>query len=121
MSTAYYIVLDDDEPGFDSFVDGKILTKQLRAVNKIAETCGLKALDEYAFQDLSEFGGPDIDAEWFEGSEGVRWTSAVLAHLREHPGSVRDADQVIDDLQDYQRVFEEADKRGIKWHLELDF
>ena len=34
---------------------------------------------------------------------------------------VQDAEKITDDLKDYQRVLEEAGKRGLKWHLELDF
>lgn len=121
MSAAYFIVLDSDEPGFDSFVDGKMLTKRVRAVNKIAKRLGLKMFEEYAFQDLSEFGGPDIEPEWFDGTEGANWTSAILQQLRDNPKAVPDIDAVIKDLEDYLRVFEEADKRGLMWHLELDF
>ncbi len=121
MSTAYFIVLDSDDPGFDPFVDGKMLTKRLRAVNKIAKRIGLKELEEYAYQDLSEFGGPELEPAWFDGSEGVNWTSAILQQLRDNPKAIPDIDAVIEDLEDYLSVFEETDKRGLKWHLELDF
>ena len=121
MSTAYFIVLDSEEPGFDPFVDGKLLTKRLRAVNKIARSLGLKQFDDYAFQDLSDFGGPDLEPEWFDASEGRSWATGILQHIRENPKAVKDVDEVAADLADYVRVFEEADKRGLKWHLELDF
>ncbi len=121
MSTAYFIVLDSEEPGFDPFVDGKVLTKRLGAVNKIARSLGLKQLEDYAFQDLSDFGGPELELKWFDAIEGKSWASGILQHLRENPNAVKDVDEVAADLADYVRVFEEADKRGLKWHLELDF
>lgn len=121
MSTAYFIVLNSDEPGFDAFVDGKMLTRQLAAVNKIACSLGLKQFEDYTFQDLSEFGGPDLDPEWFDAAEGKDWATGILDHIREHPESVRDSEAVAEDLEDYVRVFSEAGKRGLKWHLELDF
>ena len=121
MSTAYFIVLDSEEPGFDPFVDGKLLTKRLRAVNKIARSLGLKQFEDYAFQDLSDFGGPELEPEWFEAIEGKSWASRILQHIRENPKAVKDDDEVAADLADYVRVFEEAEKRGLKWHLELDF
>ena len=121
MSTAYFIVLSHEEPGFDAFVDGKMLTKQLRAVNKVARGLGLKQFEDYAFQDLSDFGGPNLEPEWFDAVEGKVWASTMLEHIRENPKAVKDADAVAADLSDYASVFEEADKRGLKWHLELDF
>ena len=120
MSTAYFIVLDCDDPGFDSFVDGKMLTKYLDDVNEAAARLGLKALEDYAFQDLSEFGGPDMEIEWFEAAEGADWVSSVIQELRSNPDPIRELEAVVEDLEDYLRVFNEAGERGLKWHLELD-
>jgi len=121
MSTAYFIVLDSEEPGFDAFVDGKVLTKQVRAVNKVAHGLGLKQFEDYAFQDLSDFGGPDMEPQWFDAAEGKSWASKIREYIRENPDSVKDADAVAADLADYISVFQEAGNRGLKWHLELDF
>lgn len=121
MSTAYFIVLDNDDAGFDAFVDGKLLTKHLDAVNRVATGLGLKHFEDYANQDLSEFGGPDMPPVWFDAAEGVAWVEAVMGKLRETPLATGDDEAIIDDLEDYRRVFREAGERGLKWHLELDF
>lgn len=121
MSTAYFIVLDKDEPGFDAFVDGKIMTRHLQQVNAVAKNLGLKQFEDYAFQDLSEFGGPEMEPVWFSADEGVSWASAILESIREDPSAVSESDAVSEDLEDYIRVFREAAARGIRWHLELDF
>ena len=121
MSTAYFVVLNSDDPGFDSFVDGKMLTHRLEAVNAVASQLGLKAFEDYAFQDLSEYGGPDLDVQWFDADEGMNWAGSLRRHLLDNPGAIADADAVVQDLDDYFRVFEEAGKRALKWHLELDF
>jgi len=121
MSVAYFIVLNSDEPGFDSYVDGKMLTQQLDAVNAIAVGLGLKAFEDYAFQDLSEFGGPDMDVQWSDADEGLNWVGSIKQHLQDNPDAIADTGNVVEDLNDYFRVLEEANKRGLKWHLELDF
>lgn len=121
MSTAYFIVLDNDEPDFDVFVDGKMLTKHLDTVNKVEKSLGLKHFEDFACQDFSEFGGPDMEVQWFEAVEGEDWASAIVGKLREEPESILDAAAVINDLEDYLRVFKEAEKQGLRWHLELDF
>ena len=121
MSTAYFIVLDNEDPGFDAFVDGKLLTKHLDAVNQVADDLGLKHFEDYANQDLSEFGGPDMPPVWFEPSEGVAWVETLMARLRDKPLSTGDDEAILEDLEDYLRVFREAAERGFRWHLELDF
>ena len=93
MSTAYFIVLDNEEPGFDAFVDGKVLTRHLDTVNAIARTLGLKQFEDYAFQDLSEFGGPDLEAEWFDAAEGRDWATKILQHLQANPEAVKDIER----------------------------
>jgi len=121
MSVAYFVVFNCDDPGFDSFVDGKMLTHRLEEVNAIATRLDLKAFEDYAFQDLSEYGGPDMEVQWFDAQEGMQWISSIRRHLDDNPGAIKDADAVVEDLDDYFQVFEEAEKRGLKWHLELDF
>ncbi len=121
MSTAYFVVLDTDDPGFDTFVDGKVLTKRLSEVNKLALRLGLKVFEDYAFQDLSEFGGPDMEPVWFDAQEGIRWASMIAKELNQEGNAIKDAEAVIGDLEDFLRVFREADQQGLKWHLELDF
>jgi len=121
MSTAYFIVLNHDDPGFDSFVDGKILASNIERINEISERLGLKEFEEYAFQDLSEFGGPDMAPQWFEASEGTHWVSNVMRYLRDNADDIADAKAILEDLEDYMRVFTEAGNRGLRWHLELDF
>ncbi len=121
MSVAYFVVLNADDPGFDPFVDGKTFTKHLDRINQLAATIGLPAFEDYASQDLSEFGVSDEGDTWFEPGEGISWVEAVASHLRGDPSAVAESEAVIEDLEDYLRVFREADKRGLQWHLELDF
>ena len=87
----------------------------------MADSLGLKRFEDYASQDLIEFGGPEMEPVWFDASEGVEWASALLLRLRENPTSGKEMSGVIEDLEDYVRVFSEARKRGLRWHLKLDF
>jgi hypothetical protein len=67
----FFRVLDGDDAEFDSDVDGKGLTQQLGAVNGVADKPGLRRFEDCAFQDLSDFGGPELQPQWFEATEGV--------------------------------------------------
>lgn len=121
MSVAYFVVLNTDDPGFDPFVDGKVFTKHLDRINRIATAQGLQVFEDFAAQDLTGFGGPENGDSWFEPKDGIAWVVAVAEQLRDDPGAVADTDDVLEDLDDYLRVFREADQRGLRWHLELDF
>ncbi len=121
MSVAYFVVLNVDDPGFDPFVDGKVFTRHLDRINRIAATLGLPAFEDFGSQDLSEFGGPEGGDTWFEPGEGIRWVEALTACLRGDTGLVEECAAILEDLEDYLRVFREADQRGLQWHLELDF
>ena len=120
MSVAYFIALDTDDPGFDAFVDGKMLTKHLSHINRVAQQLGLKQFEDYASQDLSEFGGPAMEETWFEPSEGLQWAETLNNYLQQHPEAVEDREAVLDDLDDYIVAFRQAESLGHQWHLELD-
>ena len=119
MSVAYFVVVDAVDPGFDTFVDGKMITKHLELVDALAEQAGLQRLDGFAAQDLSDFGGPDTSDVWFAPEDGVAWATAMLDAVA--AGSLPDKAGILDDLRGYLRVFEKAKNSGLRWHLELDF
>lgn len=121
MSLAYFIVVDHEDPGFDTFVDGKVLTRNIDAVNTVAAGLGQKSFDDYLSQDLTEFGLEAAEPAWFEAAEGIAWITALKDHVAAHPETVQDAAGVIEDLDAFRRVLEEAERRKIRWHLELDF
>ena len=121
MSVAYFITVNSEDPGFDVFVDGKTLARELETVNRIASELGLNAVEDFAAQDLSDFGGPDSSDTWFDASEGVQWASAIRERLDSDLNVSAGDDALIEDIDDYLRVLREAEKRSLKWRLELDF
>jgi hypothetical protein len=47
MGAAYFIVLDQKDPGFDTMVNGKSLSKEAKRLERIAKSLGVRALDDY--------------------------------------------------------------------------
>ena len=131
MSAAYFVVLEEPNPGFNTFVNGKALAKAATNINRIARMLGLKTLEEYVSADLTEyfddeeddFHGTVADAHivWFDPDEGLDWATKIAAYIEENPGDVHDADHVTEDLVEYQELFRNAVESGIRWHLEVDF
>jgi hypothetical protein len=82
MGVAYFIVLDNPDPGFDPFVNGKAIAGEAKRISKVASSLGLKTPDEYvsmggdeAASMAEEFGiGDDVQAlpeQWFDADEGL--------------------------------------------------
>jgi hypothetical protein len=135
MGAALYIALEPSEPPLDASVDGKalsraegdlaILARQLR-VRPLMDFFSMSA-DEYAAE-AEEFnslaGIPDgrpPEEEWFAAREGLTTVRALLRHLRSHPEAVRFPADVISDLESFELVLQEADHRGVRWHLCVDY
>ena len=144
MGAAYYIVLDSNNTGFDSTVDGKALSRESTRIDAIAKSLGLKELSEYVSMSpdaaLLEMAGllgiedpnelpPENKAaldempaeQWYEASLGHDYATAVGNHIRQNPSSVKDANAVLHDLDSMAKVMEEATKRGLKWHMLVDY
>ena len=132
MSAAYYIVLDNNDPGFDPFANGKFLSKEsdvLAAISELAEQPTLDdfvslAPDESAAM-MEELGGDAGDVEfpperWFSADEGIGWAKAILAEVEKKRSSLKNADGVISDLREYEQVLSQAKAIGAKWHLQVD-
>lgn len=45
MSVAYYIVLDNEEPGFETFVNGKFLAHDANKIDAICKKLGIRKFD----------------------------------------------------------------------------
>ncbi|MCA9146623.1 MAG: hypothetical protein KDB05_27785 [Planctomycetales bacterium] len=144
MGAAYFIVVNSQDPGFDTTVDGKALSRHARQIDAIAIKLGFKSLDEHCSQspddarlqmaDLmgieDEFDLP-ADAEetlknmppeeWYDASHGLDYANKVADHIRQNPTSVKDPDAVLYDLDTMITVLTEAASRGLQWHLQVDF
>lgn len=140
MSLAMYIVLDDPEPGFDTFVDGKALASAADELNALCEEEGLVTLDTFVGQSESEMGAfaqedrdineddgdpwdqdsSDAETDWWDAAEGVAWLHAVMELVEENPDALEDADGVLADMGDFLHVLEKAQAARLRWHFAWD-
>jgi hypothetical protein len=136
MSAAFFIVLDQKAPGFDTMVNGKFLSQDAKRLEKIAKSLGLRPLEEYVSyspeeaQAMMEDMGTDPDEiegmalpeqKWYDPKEGLDWVSKVSAHVQANPSSVKNPKGVLVDLEEYRTVFEQANGVGARWNLQVDF
>ncbi|MFZ6655342.1 hypothetical protein [Undibacterium sp. TJN19] len=131
MSVAYYIVLDSDEANFDSFVDGKAVAHAIEDLNAICEHTGLPILESFVGQsidDLEDMLGEDIELPegesgehvWHTAEAGITYIDALMAAIRNSQHDLAALDDVLEDLQEYKNVLEQAKEADMKWHLALD-
>jgi hypothetical protein len=133
VGVAYFIILDNPQPGFDPFMDGKALARDSRRLARVARALGLRTLDDYAscspadaralMEDLGgEPGDIDLPSEqWYGPDEGLAWAAAVMEHLAANPAAVKDVAAVLDDLRALVDVLAKAKAAGARWHLQIDF
>src|ERR1017187_232949 len=127
MSAALYLVINSDAPGFDTAVNGKALSRsseQLEAAAKELGVTPLMAFFSMSAEELDasveEFGISEEAAakmapeQWFDPDEGLRTVRALL------PAFEADA-KARADLLAFVSVFEEAAKRGLRFHLAVDY
>ena len=129
MSVAYYIVLDNDQPGFDTFVNGKFLAKDAEKLDAICEKMGIPKIDDFtamsedALADLldEDIEWPEGEGEqWFTADEGIAFVMALTEHIKANPETLSHPPEVLEDLAEYAEVFAKAKAIGAKWHLNLD-
>ena len=132
MGAAYFIVLDNTEPGFDPFVNGKAVSREAARLSDVAKSLGLKSPDEYFSMSADEAGSmaAEFDVaddvalpaeQWFPPEEGLTWVAQLRGHLRANPSAVADATAVLSNLAEYERVLSHARRIGAKWHFAVDF
>ncbi|XCN74408.1 MAG: hypothetical protein Q3M24_06595 [Candidatus Electrothrix aestuarii] len=127
MGAAYFIVIDKENVDFDLFVNGKHVAKSSRGLAKFCSQHGLQTIDDFYSQDPSELMEWDEDIEiperevkWFEADIGINWINELVAKLKSE-SSTLSIDPIIEDLNEYKGVLENAKRVDAKWHFTLDF
>jgi len=131
MSLAYYIVLDNENPGFDEFVNGKAIARRAHELDELCERLGLPYLDSFMGQSLAELeellgeplnlpSGNGDTRQWFEPREGLAVVESIIQHMQYHPRPRDDFFELLEDLNEYRTVLQKASEIGARWHLAVD-
>ncbi|MHB0937888.1 MAG: hypothetical protein ACYDCO_22215 [Armatimonadota bacterium] len=128
---ALYIILEQQPPDFDSFVNGKALHNTDLDLDEMAEQLGVPSLMSFFSMgpeeieaefleegDLDEVAVPPL--QWFAAGDGLFTVRALTRHLGEAPGNPAQIDPILSDLREFETVLAEADRRQIRWRLAID-
>lgn len=132
MTAAYFVVLENPDPGFKTYVNGSAVAKAAPNLNRIARMLKVRRIEDFVSQELTEYFDEEEEDDfhgnvaephtvWFDASEGLEWATNIAKYVRENPGDVHDAESVLEDLAEYEELFRNAADAGIRFHFEVDF
>lgn len=130
-----YIVVEGEDPGFDTFVNGQALARNEDALEKLAGHLHVSPLLEFFSADensmalLMEEGGgnpdwlPNLpDPQWYSPADGLASVRALIRLLDETPAALgSETPAVLFELREYERVLRKTEQHGLRWHLAVSW
>ena len=130
-----YIVVEGEDPGYDIFVNGRLLARHEDALERLALSLGVKPLIEFFSADENSMsllieegaGNPEIvrklpPPQWYTGGDGLDTVHALIQALAKEPHQLgSEGPMVLDELQEYARVLGKTEDRGLRWHLAVSW
>jgi hypothetical protein len=135
MAASLYIVVEGEDPGFDTFVNGHALARNEDALERLARRLKTPPLLEYFSADensmalLLEQGASEPEwsqhlpqPQWFEAADGLRTVCALMDFLLSMPAALGSETQpVMLELGEYKKVLTKTDLYGLRWHLAVSW
>ncbi len=127
MGAAFFIVLEQEMDGVDTFIDGKSLSRSIDVLDQAARERGVRPLSEFFSIDAEEatafLEGEGADLDEFELPELQQFSAEVglttVCALLKHPAG--QSEGVKSDLLECQRILRLAAEQKIDWHFEIDY
>jgi hypothetical protein len=134
MAASMYIVVEGEDPGFDTFVNGRSLARHEDALERLALQQGVRPLIEFFSADensmslLIEEGAGNQELlrrlpppQWYAAQDGLNTVRALLAALADPHQLGSDSEQVLSELLEYAQVLEKTMCRKMRWHLAVSW
>jgi hypothetical protein len=135
MAASMYIVVEGDDPGYNIYVNGRVLARYESAIEKLALDLGVKPLLEFFSADensmallIQEGGGnPDLlkrlpPPQWYRPEDGLHTLDALIAALATDPHQFgSEGRELLGELREYETVLRKTAERGHRWHLAVSW
>jgi hypothetical protein len=104
---------------------GKSFARADNELKKICKELKLKPIIEFYGQDQSDLLGegeeiPVEELPWFEPEEGLKTIQGLIHYLNENPNAIKNIEDIIDDLMEFEKALKICRDEDAKWHLALD-
>ncbi len=130
-----YIVVEGEDPGYNIFVNGRLLARYEDALEKLALRLRIRPLIEFFSADENSMallieegaGNPDLltrlpPPQWYHPDDGLITISTLLTSLRDEPCQLgTEGHKVIAELEEFQTVLRKASQHDHRWHLAVSW
>jgi hypothetical protein len=130
-----YIVVEGEDPGFDTFVNGRSLARHEDALERLALRLGVRPLIEFFSADensmslLIEEGAGNAELmrrlpppQWYTPKDGLDTVRVLLLAIEQDPHQLgSEGELVLSELMEYAEVLEKALDRNMRWHLAVSW
>jgi hypothetical protein len=131
MAASLYIVVEGEDPGFDTFVNGRSLARNEEVLARLAATLRVTPLLDFFSADQNSMallleqgtGKPEWaqnlpQPQWYMPTDGLATVRALIDFLTETPSAVgSETLPVLSELREYERVLRKTAGYGLRWHL----
>jgi hypothetical protein len=131
MAASLYIVVEGEDPGFDTFVNGRSLARNEEALERLAAKQRVTPLLDFFSADENSMallleqgtGKPEWaenlpQPQWFSPAQGLATVRALIDFLAATPGAIgSETLPVLSELREYERVLKKTAEYGLRWHL----
>jgi hypothetical protein len=135
MAASMYIVVEGEDPGYNIFVNGRMLARHESAVERLAERLGVRPLLEFFSADENSMallieegaGNPDLlnrlpPPQWYPPEDGLRTVRALIGALTGNTELIpADGEELLGELREYESVLLRTTERGLRWHLAVSW
>jgi hypothetical protein len=135
MAASMYIVVEGEDPGYNIYVNGRMLARHEDALEQVAQRLGVKPLLEFFSADVNsmsvliEESGGNADAlpillppQWYSAEDGLRTVTMLINALEDDPQQLgSEGGQILLELREYENVLVKTAQRGLRWHLAVSW
>jgi hypothetical protein len=135
MAASMYIVVEGEDPGYNIYVNGRMLARHEGAVERLALQLGVQPLLEFFSADENSMallieegaGNPDLMSrlpppQWYAPQEGLRTVLALIESLAANPGQLgADGEELLGELREYELVLRRTVEHTLRWHLAVSW
>ncbi len=135
MAASMYIVVRGEDPGYDIYVNGRVLARHEDAVEKLALKLGVRPLIEFFSADenlmslLVDGGAGDPELmkqlpppQWYRAEDGLATVEALIGALEGEPQQLgSEGVLVLEELREFEVVLRKTAERGLQWHMAVSF